>query len=702
MKAQLCVAIGGFAIAAIAADVPVPANDSAAFRKAVYDNHNTGNTIVLPPGRYDASGATERKAGYCFDITGMKIRGNTDNPRDVVIYGDGTKAIFFGSNGGATASYIDYVTISNGCNATSDGGGACKSVYMLSHCVVTHCKATAGWGGALRNCNAQDSEICYNSCTTFGGGAAEGIFTRCEMHHNTATTAGGAGFRTTASNCFVHENTSAVGGAFSAHASPWTLDGCTVVSNTATGGGGAVRNYSSTMDIRNCTFAYNKATNSDGGAVFDGSVSNCVFVGNSAKNGGAIGGGVVTAQDCRFQGNSAAATGGAAYKTVTIARSVLSGNTAADGGAVAGTGRDVRAVLVDCVISNNSSTTSAGGAYYCKINDSEILLNKSVSSGGGVRECVVSNCVIAGNALTGASTQGGGCYYTDCIDSKIYNNYGMYGSALSVGSATGCVISNNVSPHGVYSIRPASGFVNCYLDVQGIDSPGRLVNCIVTGAGRPIVWAEGDNVYTKGTFNGRTDRCVENSMANQPIMAATNCLFAGNMCSTLFHGPTSRKDGLVTLAACTIAGNQYDNLLNNAPGAADCDGRFQFENCVIGDNVSMDGQEARGFHPYPENQSWNVGVESCLFESMVSGWVSAIGTNNVIVAGARFNKDDAEHPHSLKRSSPARRIGVVRDWMTGANDIRGEGFPRLDEDNRVDLGCYQCWLEPTGLSVIVR
>ena len=57
---------------------------------------------------------------------------------------------------------------------------------------------------------------------------------------------------------------------------------------------------------------------------------------------------------------------------------------------------------------------------------------------------------------------------------------------------------------------------------------------------------------------------------------------------------------------------------------------------------------------------------------------------------------------ALKYFSPARGKGVVMDWMTDALDIRQDpAFPRL-RDGAVDIGCYQCWLDPVGLWFSIR
>ncbi len=62
-----------------------------------------------------------------------------------------------------------------------------------------------------------------------------------------------------------------------------------------------------------------------------------------------------------------------------------------------------------------------------------------------------------------------------------------------------------------------------------------------------------------------------------------------------------------------------------------------------------------------------------------------------------FVKGEGRDYYALKHSSPARGKGLVMDWMTDATDIRqDEAYPRL-RDGKVDIGCYQCWLDAIGL-----
>ena len=58
-----------------------------------------------------------------------------------------------------------------------------------------------------------------------------------------------------------------------------------------------------------------------------------------------------------------------------------------------------------------------------------------------------------------------------------------------------------------------------------------------------------------------------------------------------------------------------------------------------------------------------------------------------------------DHPYSLRRSSPLRGMGLVLDWMAEGVDYIGN--PRL-RDGKVDVGCYQCWLDPIGTVMSFR
>ena len=46
-----------------------------------------------------------------------------------------------------------------------------------------------------------------------------------------------------------------------------------------------------------------------------------------------------------------------------------------------------------------------------------------------------------------------------------------------------------------------------------------------------------------------------------------------------------------------------------------------------------------------------------------------------------------------------RGWGLLLDWMEDGTDLAGN--PRL-RDGKVDIGCYQCWLNPVGMVFSVK
>ena len=78
--------------------------------------------------------------------------------------------------------------------------------------------------------------------------------------------------------------------------------------------------------------------------------------------------------------------------------------------------------------------------------------------------------------------------------------------------------------------------------------------------------------------------------------------------------------------------------------------------------------------------------------------MSNIITNN----NPRFVNDGSRDSYALKTSSPAVGKGLVQDWMADALDVRNDArYPRL-RDGLVDIGCYECWLDPVGTYIMFR
>ena len=163
------------------------------------------NTIVLAKGEYDVSGIAMVETYGTVDFSGksshlalncVTLLGETDNPRDTVVFGGGQAKglrVICGRN-----SAIRNLTVSNGwINAAPGGGyaaytakqqGPSSMTEMVSNCVVTCCYAWENWGGgsAISSVEAYDSEICGN---TTGASNCFGAADKCNLHR-----------------CFVHSN----------------------------------------------------------------------------------------------------------------------------------------------------------------------------------------------------------------------------------------------------------------------------------------------------------------------------------------------------------------------------------------------------------------------------------------------------------------------------------------------------------------
>ena len=97
-------------------------------------------------------------------------------------------------------------------------------------------------------------------------------------------------------------------------------------------------------------------------------------------------------------------------------------------------------------------------------------------------------------------------------------------------------------------------------------------------------------------------------------------------------------------------------------------------------------------------------LSNCVYGKMGSCTPKAEGFTNYGCtsiterAAYKFTGKDPD-PYSLRRSSPLRGWGLVLDWMEDGTDLAGN--PRL-RDGKADIGCYQCWLEPTGMAIVFR
>ena len=732
----------GFAIAAVfavtAQGLTTNVADVAEFARVVaYMNtnyHNSAHTLILKKGHYDVRGLnlpywhntnkemTDSHAN--FGISGFTLQGETGDPRDVVIFRssvegeDPEKSLKLVYN---YAGWIRNLTLSN-CVTTLDRAiHAHSSNTSCSNVIVTCCSAetygastsgtwydcqfigntAASTGGGLTNARAYGC-IFEKNTAQYGGGAYGCTLSNCTFRANTATVQGGGVCNGGVTNCTITGNTAPKGGGAAGGYSKnlWMAD-CTVTNNSASYGGGVYRDLSSAYiaQIYGGTVSDNTSTTT-GGGLYGCSVSGCVVRVNVASyDGGGMYG--CTARDCTIAENTSDEDGGGTYDS-TLSGCLVADNTAnGKGGGCAGSGKTKSQIGAGSVISNNVCGGGGGGAYLSTIADSRICMNlmsgESVgdySNGGGVYECNVTNSTVDGNAVIKGkakkNTQGGGAYGSDLTDCLICNNYvDSLGGGVAAGSVVGCIISNNVckGTGGSNALRGARA-ENCDIYEGVIDPQGPALNCRFMNYTNGNVIAVGANVYTNGYIPGP-------SQLVKSYGWFTNCLFVGNHMSTLIAHTATKHS---VFSGCTFADNRFQYVSSGFIGPTNT---LTLINCILARNRNKANTADLNFNP---SYSY-IAVTNCMigsFDNLTSKALTYPMSNVITNNNPRFVADGSRDSYALTYNSPARGKGLAQDWMDGALDIRSDArYPRLRE-GKVDIGCYECWLEPAGLSVTIR
>lgn len=459
-----------------------------------------------------------------------------------------------------------------------------------------------------------------------------------------------------------------------------TLTNVTVIGCKSDVDGGGVSNYSY---IRNCRILNNSSVT--GGGVFKpNEILNSLVSGNvsSGNGGGVYGDGYGKIIDSRIIGNTANGAGGGVCAVTTITNSIISENVAvSSGGGLFSWGASTK-FAYDCIICSNkaeSANTYGGGANQYTIIGGEVFGNEG-RHGGGVAYSVLTDVKVHDNYALG---YGGGCY--QCV-------------------ATNCVINrNNGASEG------KNGYANRYVgcEISGsTDQGGKYLNCRIHDIGNAVTLQ--GNPYNSDTFTP--------THALNGIPVCTNCLFYNLNLNAYGHSiicgiSSSTRPGY--LVNCTFVSNVCGKTFAYFSKP---DYPLYVENCVFFGNKNESGSE---FDLWGWGDSGSL-VPACIkMSNVVYGWHGGAFTDSnkpdwAIANVWQWGKDDfpsdpkfagpdadPENPYALKRASPLRGRGAVSDWMADATDIRGEGYARL-RDGKVDLGCYQCWLDAVGALLIFR
>ena len=594
-----------------------------------------GDVIILKAKAYDVSGChmlcdNAAKPAYMMSTSHLAIayvtlKGETDNPRDTVIYGDRSDRILYMFGG-----KLQNLTISNGCQTVGAAGGAgvCarNEGSSISNVVVTCCSAAQNGGGVYNPyCYDCTIEKCH-SAKNGGGIYLSYGFIRGNILDNTSVTGGGGACNT-------------------------RLNGTYIAGNSTSGNGGGVK------------WDYGEGT------------TNCVIVGNTAAKGGGVAN-ATKVYNCIISNNVAIAGGGVIDSTI------------------------YRSEIVHNLARALASTDKVRGGGCCKDPDTSSV-------------CHIYDSLVAGNACalelaTGDRSGGAGesVHFHNC---RIINNFARVGASLNWGSAEDCIISNNVSPLYYHNLRGTTFLKRCVISKMSLTSPGAVSDCVVREYNGNWHLPEGSNVYTNGTFvntstSSDTYRLFGNNIGG--TFSLTNCLIYGNVAYSIL---AKDKIGVpVHVVNCTIVDNTNTCMFSGFKTASDATPLY-LKNTIICQNKKMSdpSQDCNFWPAYGSANEDNLYIENCLIGP---GWkdgqpyqscTALISSNN-----PRFClSSDAAHPYALRANSPVIGKGTVEDWMANAYDIRnvidGGEYLRL-RNGKVDLGCYQCWLDPSGMVMILR
>jgi hypothetical protein len=622
----------------------------------------SSRTIYLSPGEYDVTALTNAQM-YSNSTYGKAllrsnkaiIKGLSGKPEDVIIkvdhraearilaLDDGGQLHGVTMTGGnATRKYINY---NNHCVAgavliTSDS-------TMVSNCVFYGNSAMASGGVIAAPYNSARMGVVYHS-----------------VFYGNTDSPGDAlvASRTTLRNCWVTNNVSI--GHSDKTRTIYVMTSCNVydtyfADNVAPFGciygGMAVGCDFYRNRQHNINAVGNHWNSSGGGAARDAVLSNCVFYGNMAyRLGGAV-------------------RGGTLYKCTVISNRVMYGQSEAYGGGI------YDATLVEkCTVASNYTAGVGGGVYSCdKVVDSKLLYN-CASYGGGAALSTVEECTIAHNVARSS------------VD---YYERGGGGGGVYQGKAIKCRFSDNSSVSYQCEQLKDCDIQSSRMHAKQIDS------CVIHNVENgPVSFAVGNVSYPDGfPVSNRFMFAVGEVMRNCLV---TNCSWrslAGDYVNAAFFYPIANVTSRVE--NCTFADNAYYILardFNKDPIA--------FVNCALVGNRQR--SSSTGYSDIHLSDCYRMVFSNCVYgvvnnlsrreEGYEDSACLELGTD----ASPRFVTWENVPRYTPKRTSPLRGKGLLLDWMTDdATDIAGN--PRV-RDGKVDVGCYQCWLDPLGFSLRVR
>ena len=656
--------------------------------------HNNGvkDTLIIAQGHYLLSDACACNG----QTTGDEVRGETGNPEDVILDGQGAHEVMRL----AGDILVHGLTITNGTNngrsnyasgvRIGSSNSAGSTVSVVSNCVIAGCynAYTNGHGrlggaafvfsdGRLVNSVVRGNEAVWRGAgVTLIGLAAEAR--GCVIEQNISTNDGAAGVWGSMNetwqdrnagrlvDCVVQTNTGnfSTGVTYVRYAEGCTIRGNVILEDTHSASAGTFGGTSGYM-VTNCTFEGN--CNPGGWAAVNanhtGTFVDTRFIGNVSggkthnSSGYGAGGLLVSGQN----------------RTVTLDRCVFAGNVV-EKSTFTGGGIQVlfgTADVTDCVISNN--TAWRGGGIAVNTNGTlrmrgTLLRDNRATTGGGIvlesgAKAYLDGCTFDANAATNDLVNdhvgGGGLFfYQPCV--------GGY-----------CSVSNSVFASNSSKLR-AGGMGHTWSTYAF----GEVVNCVFTNN---VAVRQGGGLLIREDDKHRHDRpfLVRNSLF------AFNRTLGGGGADANGAGIHFVSYNDVVLDSCTIVSNDSGHTMS---GGVHHRWGGTITNCVIAFNT------VKGAPEDATTTAWSMPASCyqncCIYPGVPDKFLAANGCVNADPLFA----DPANGDFSLQAGSPCRNAGRLEDWMTDATDLAGS---KRVSGRGVDIGCYELFV-PAGLYISFR
>lgn len=297
---------------------------------------------------------------------------------------------------------------------------------------------------------------------------------------------------------------------------------------------------------------------------------------------------------------------------------------------------------------SNDGPAGAGGLaslYACWVENCDFVRNVSVAT--NARESTWFGALHAG-----ASSR--------ILSCRFDGNSASYGGAAGFGENvqySNCTFTANASSYGV---------------AFGLKSSTRFESCVFTNNNADCYAAVSAMPSFRNCLFANPGRTACHVIMGHGVLSAENCTFVKNNTAVAVDGLSGSR-ATVALVNCLFNGNTAD--FTRGDGAAS-EVTFALTNCC-----------ATAF------PAAHVDLHDCLVSDR-PGFVDA-----------------AAGDYRLRPSSRCREKGLLLDWMTGsAVDLAGiprvidGGVKTLAENPAAlpEIGCYECYGLPPGLSVIVR